>query len=83
MTHRDHHEPQTTGALGTGAVGISNQKLSDFLSQTEKEKPYDIPYMRNLEMIQMNFLTKQKETHRLSKWIYGCQGAGGKDERKG
>ena len=27
-------------------------------------------------MIQMNLLTKQKETHRLRKQIYGCQGKG-------
>ena len=25
-------------------------------------------------MIQMSLLTKQKETHRLRKWTYGCQG---------
>ena len=30
----------------------------------------------------MNLLTKQKETHRLKEWIYGCWG-GGKDEGKG
>ena len=27
-------------------------------------------------MIQMNLLTKQKETHRLREWTYGCWGEG-------
>ena len=27
-------------------------------------------------MIQMNLLTKQKETHRLKEGTYGCQGEG-------
>ena len=28
------------------------------------------------KVIQMNLLTKQKETHKLRKWTYGCQGEG-------
>lgn len=35
---------------------------------------YGITYMGNLkQMIQMNLTTKQKQTHRLREWIYGCQ----------
>ena len=40
----------------------------------------DITYMWNLKMIQMNLYTKQKETHRHRKHIYGYQreeGGGG------
>ena len=37
----------------------------------------DISYMWNLkEMIRMKLLAKQKVTHRLRKWVYGCQGEG-------
>ena len=27
-------------------------------------------------MIKMNLFTKEKETHRLKEWTYGCQGEG-------
>ena len=40
----------------------------------------DITYMWNLKMIQMNLYTKQEETHRHRKQIYGYQreeGGGG------
>ena len=40
----------------------------------------DITYMWNLKMIQMNLYTKQNETHRHRKHIYGYQreeGGGG------
>ena len=51
-------------------------------SQIERQILYDITYMRNLKkmMIQMNLFTKQKQTHRHRKQIYGYQsgkGAGG------
>ena len=39
-------------------------------SGREGEMSYDIPYMWNLKkkkMVQMNLLTKQKDTHRLRK----------------
>ena len=48
----------------------------------EGEIVYDIPYMWHPllydtpYMIQMNLLRKQKETHRLIEWNYGCQGEG-------
>ena len=51
-------------------------------SDREGEMSYDIPYMWNLKkkMVQMNLLTKQKDTHRLRKWAYGSPGGvGGKD----
>ena len=36
------------------------------VSQTEKEKYHMISHVQNLKkMIQMNFFTKQKQTHRL------------------
>ena len=37
---------------------------------------YDIPYMWNPKRIVAIELTKEKETHRLREWIYGCQGEG-------
>ena len=42
-------------------------------SQTEKKQIlYDITYMWNLKkMIQMNLFTKQKQTHRHRKQMYG------------
>ena len=45
-------------------------------SDRERQISYDIAYMWNIKkkMIQMNLLTKQKQTHRLRKRIYGYQG---------
>ena len=37
----------------------------------------------NLKRNDTNELTKQKETHRLREWTYGCRGAGAKDGKKG
>ena len=35
---------------------------------------YDIPYTKNLKRnVQMNLFTKQRQTHRLRTWTYGCQ----------
>ena len=51
------------------------------VSQTEKEKYSDIPYMWNLKkkkMIQMNLLAKQKETHSLREQTSSCQESGGR-----
>ena len=46
-------------------------------SDREGEISYDIPYMWNLkEMIQMNLLINQKETHRLRKRTHGCRRRG-------
>ena len=44
------------------------------VSQTEKDKYRDITYLWNLKkMIEMNLYTKQKQTHRHQKQIYGYQ----------
>ena len=44
-------------------------------SKSEKEKYHNIPYMWNLKRNDTNEIafTKQKETHRLREWTYGCQ----------
>ena len=38
------------------------------------EVSYDIPLMWNQKKNDANELTKQKETHRLGRWISGCWG---------
>ena len=43
---------------------------------SEGEMSYEMPYMWNRKINDTNELTKQKETHRLSKLTYGCQGEG-------
>ena len=43
--------------------------------QTE-EVSHDVPYMWNPKRNDTNELTKQKETHRLRKLTYSCQGEG-------
>ena len=45
------------------------------LSKTEKDEYHDITSMWNLKkiLIQMNLFTKQKQTHRCRKQIYGYQ----------
>ena len=51
-------------------------------SDREKQISYDITYMWNLKkMIQMNLFTKQKQTHRHRKQIYGYQRAFLKERR--
>ena len=41
----------------------------------EGEISYEIPYKWNPKaMIQMNLLTKQKQTHKLQEWPYACWG---------
>ena len=65
-------------------VNIFTQKaiIKDLLfdewikSDREGEILYDILYMWNLKRNDTNELTKQKETHRLREWAYGCQGEG-------
>ena len=47
------------------------------VSQKEKEIPYDITDMRNLNMTQMNLSMKRKQTHRHREQTFGCQGEGG------
>ena len=57
-------------------MDLENVILSE-VSQTEREILYDIPYMWNLKRNDTNELTRQKETHRLRKQTYGCQGGEG------
>ena len=52
-------------------------------SDREGEVSYDIPYMWNLKGNDTNELLKQKQTHRLLKGAYGCQGGVAKNWRKG
>ena len=43
-------------------------------SERERQIPYHITYMWNLNMAQMNLSTKQKQTHRHRQQTCGCQG---------
>ena len=62
------------GSFEATWMDLENAILSEVTSQ-QRDTSYDIPYIRNLkEIMQMNLFTKQKETHRLRKWTYGCQG---------
>ena len=64
------------GSFEATWMDLENAILSEVTSQ-QRDTSYDIPYIRNLkEIMQMNLFTKQKETHRLRKWTYGCQGEG-------
>ena len=51
-------------------------------SERERQLPYDIIYMWNLSMTQMNLPTKQIQNHVHRNQTGGCQG-GGKWERIG
>ena len=42
----------------------------------EKQIPYEITHMWNLNMAQLNISTKQKQTHRHEEQTCGCQGRG-------
>ena len=51
--------------------------LTGEVSQTEKgEVLYDISDMWNQKRNDTNEFIKQKDTHRLREWTYGCQGGG-------
>ena len=56
-------------------MGLEIVRLSD-VSQTEKEKFHMTSLVCGIEkeIMQMNLLTKQKESHRLRKQTYGFQG---------
>ena len=58
-------------------MNLESVVLSE-VSWTEKEKYCIASLIRGIskELIQMNLLTKEKDIHRLRKWIYGCQGEG-------
>ena len=43
-------------------------------SDREGVLSYDIHYMWNLKRNDTNELIKQKETHRVREWTYGCKG---------
>ena len=45
-------------------------------SKLDREEKYCIASSNLKELIQINLLTKQKESHRLRKWTYGCEGGG-------
>ena len=45
--------------------------------ERERQIPYDITYMWEQNMTQMNLCMKQKETHRHREHSCGCQGGGG------
>ena len=49
-------------------------------SDRKRQILYDITYMWNLKIIQMNLYTKEKQTHRHRKQTYGYQkGEGGRE----
>ena len=58
--------------------------LSDMWDR-KTQTPYDVTYMWNLKKkIQMNLFTKQKQTYRLRKQVYGYQrGKVGRKDRLG
>ena len=54
-----------------------DQRLSDWVSKSEKNVSYDIAYMWNLnKRVQMNIFTKQKLSHRWRKQTDGYRGLG-------
>ena len=56
----------------------------DHTNGVSQRQIYDITYMWNLKkMIQMNFFTKQKQTHRHRKQIYAYQRGEGKRGKLG
>ena len=57
--------------FATTQMDLEMIKLSE-VSQT-RQISYDITAMWNLKIIEINLLTKQKQTHRHRKQIYGCQ----------
>ena len=47
--------------------------------EIERQIPYDIAYMWNLNIAQMILSTKQKQIHRQRKQTCDCQGGGGRE----
>ena len=55
-------------------------KIKSSKSDKERQILYDITYMWNLKkMVQMNLFTKDKQSHRCRKQIYGYQGGKGRE----
>ena len=62
-------------------ANLEDIKLSK-VRQKEKDK-YDVTYMWNLKIIQINLYTKHKQIHRHRKQTYGYQrGEWGKEEEE-
>ena len=53
------------------------------VSEKERQMPYDITYMQNLNMAQMNLSIKQKQTHRWREQTAKEEGRGKKDREFG
>ena len=64
-------------AKWTDKIAFRNDILSAVI-QTEKDK-YHISFMLSKKMIQINLFTKQKQTHRHRKQIYGNQRGKGRE----
>ena len=65
------HQKEWNNAICSNINGPRNYHTKWSKSERERQIPYDIAYMQNQKMIQMNLFTKQKQTHRLREWIYG------------
>ena len=66
------HIKEQNSAICSNVDGPRDYHTKWSKSDRERQISYDITYMWNLiKMIQMNFFTKQKQTHRSQNQIYG------------
>ena len=77
-----HSAIKKNETLSFAATWMDLEKL--YLMKSVRQRKtilYDIIYMWNLKIIQMNLYTKQKQTQRHRKQTYGYQrGEGGRDK---
>ena len=72
------HKQEWNNAICSNMEGPRDYHTKWSKSDSKRQISYDITYMWNLKMIQMNLFTKQKQTHSLRKQAYGYKkGKGG------
>ena len=64
-------------AICSNMDGTRDSHTKGSKSERERQIPYDITYMWNPKLAQMNLSTEQKQTHECREQIYCCQGVGG------
>ena len=68
------HKEEWNNAICSNMDGCRDYHTKWSKSDRERQIPYDTAYMwSQKKMIQMNLFTKQKQTHRHRKQIYGYQ----------
>ena len=74
------HRKEWNNAICSNMDGPRDYHTKWSKSDRERQILYDITYIWNLKIVQMDLFTKLKQTHRHSKQIMVTKGEGGRDK---